>query len=620
MKATLSARETQIGKSAIQLTEDVLATYMLAMHARKGNVVGRQLLNRTTADEAVVNELYNTLIEDAGNHEAAAQAPVDVLFAAFERFLKVGAWRNNFGLLLSQRCIEELQLNSERLSPYDYEEYLSKVLFELSPQNRRAFKEVLILLMDLLDGTSNDGDRGALMSMFTDILIPQGNNPHDFMPLVDRLVAEHDVLLANTSSATTSTQNSVASRATDTTQATSLSSKTSSFSKRLGAGLLRTWSKPTRIVDSTPLLMRHKSADLSSIVSLRPLSATQSVASSSRPTTSSSRPMSRDRPLVVGASAENYRPVSWYPKEPKNAAETTLLSTPGRKRRSSLSDITDLPLPNTSPFWASPSTRRFETPKKTGTSCVRLGSPIALVKEDKQTLKPTRHLPSTPELLKKVSGSQSLHPLNPLLQNPPTPKGVLSERPGSGNTPPPLLLSRRTAGSPKKLRKTTPQIIEERIQVQKLAVKSAQVSTQTDISDLTKDLKDLGLDRRTADDFKTRLSVSDSKFHNINYTLAQQMNMLEVDMSAALRASERKVKELDNLLRQSNAENDALYKRNNKELERIYARVTSGGEQESEFPRKIAESQEEASQWMKEAKKLKRENAILKARLGAAEE
>jgi hypothetical protein len=41
--------------------EDTLATYVLALHERKGNVTGTLLRNRALADELAVNEVYNTL-------------------------------------------------------------------------------------------------------------------------------------------------------------------------------------------------------------------------------------------------------------------------------------------------------------------------------------------------------------------------------------------------------------------------------------------------------------------------------------------------------------------------------------------------------------------------------
>ena len=48
-------------KDTLTLLQDTLATYLVSLHARSGNVVGRVLRGRAGADELVVNELYNIL-------------------------------------------------------------------------------------------------------------------------------------------------------------------------------------------------------------------------------------------------------------------------------------------------------------------------------------------------------------------------------------------------------------------------------------------------------------------------------------------------------------------------------------------------------------------------------
>lgn len=48
-------------KDTLTLLQDTLATYILSLHSRSGNVVGRVLRGRAGADELVVNELYNVL-------------------------------------------------------------------------------------------------------------------------------------------------------------------------------------------------------------------------------------------------------------------------------------------------------------------------------------------------------------------------------------------------------------------------------------------------------------------------------------------------------------------------------------------------------------------------------
>ena len=48
-------------KDTLTLLQDTLATYILSLHSRSGNMVGRVLRGRAAADELVVNELYNVL-------------------------------------------------------------------------------------------------------------------------------------------------------------------------------------------------------------------------------------------------------------------------------------------------------------------------------------------------------------------------------------------------------------------------------------------------------------------------------------------------------------------------------------------------------------------------------
>lgn len=48
-------------KDTLTLLQDTLATYIVSLHSRSGNVVGRVLRGRAGADELVVNELYNVL-------------------------------------------------------------------------------------------------------------------------------------------------------------------------------------------------------------------------------------------------------------------------------------------------------------------------------------------------------------------------------------------------------------------------------------------------------------------------------------------------------------------------------------------------------------------------------
>jgi hypothetical protein len=172
----------------MQKLENTLASYILALQTRKGNIVGRNLKMRATADELAVNELYNGLLEDPQTMSLAAQVSVDVLFAAFEKFVSV-AWRQQFGPIMPEATMQSLQQKAETMFPMDFDAYMRATIDELPSQNQNAFKDVINLLADLLDGTGNDGDRGSLTVAFTEVLVSD-SNPHEYIALIDRFVVD----------------------------------------------------------------------------------------------------------------------------------------------------------------------------------------------------------------------------------------------------------------------------------------------------------------------------------------------------------------------------------------------------------------------------------------------
>lgn len=65
-KVTLVETATETYKSPLALLEDTFTAYVVALRSRSGNVVGRVLRSRATADEVLVNELYNILRQSLG--------------------------------------------------------------------------------------------------------------------------------------------------------------------------------------------------------------------------------------------------------------------------------------------------------------------------------------------------------------------------------------------------------------------------------------------------------------------------------------------------------------------------------------------------------------------------
>ena len=179
-------------QNPLALLEESLKTYIVALHSRSGNIVGRVLRGRATLDELTVNELYNAILQDPGQIQAAAEVSVDVLFAAFEKFLQ-RAWRESMGLLLQADVLTDMQSSLDAGKPVMFAQQVQRSVEEMPPQNRRAFAATIKLLSDLLEASGNDGDRGALMACFAEVLFPVPN-PHDYIMLLDRLVDDCESL------------------------------------------------------------------------------------------------------------------------------------------------------------------------------------------------------------------------------------------------------------------------------------------------------------------------------------------------------------------------------------------------------------------------------------------
>ena len=60
-KITFVETAAEIYKNPFALLEDTFTAYVVALRSRSGNVVGKVLRGRATADELIVNELYNIL-------------------------------------------------------------------------------------------------------------------------------------------------------------------------------------------------------------------------------------------------------------------------------------------------------------------------------------------------------------------------------------------------------------------------------------------------------------------------------------------------------------------------------------------------------------------------------
>ncbi|KAI9852333.1 MAG: hypothetical protein M1838_001038 [Thelocarpon superellum] len=421
--------------------EDTMTTYITAIHERRGHIEGRMLRNRAAADELTTNDVYNAFLEDPTKHENCADIPLDVLFAAFEKFLR-RAWTDRMDAVIDQPTLNMILAKSETLSASNFEEYFRLIMSELAPPNRRAFRTILALLASLLDGAQHDGDRGSLTATFAEMLVPKGGS-HAYIPLLDRLVQDLDRIFdeytpANTTGRGTPMTGSINStlRGARPIQAGSVSSNTSSLRKRLGlstqsreqhrpeseskaGSVWRTLSKSSRgqtyaetgsISMSKASLLRTKSTDRDPR-----LVATQ-------------RPISHDRPSVFNAFSQ--RPGSAHADAPSSALGTLpVMTAPGsvarrHKRRSSLSDLQSLRQASGSlPMPALPLTQ-----PKTAETVARPTTPEEVGPTELKSAKIRRPAtPKTPSPVKKFVIAGRSSPVRK--ENAASPRSTLTERP-----------------------------------------------------------------------------------------------------------------------------------------------------------------------------------------------
>lgn len=95
---------------------------------------------------------------------------------------------------------------------------------------------------------------------------------------------------------------------------------------------------------------------------------------------------------------------------------------------------------------------------------------------------------------------------------------------------------------------------------------------------------------------------------------AGRQNQLQKDMDILLKASDFKVKEIDQLFKESMAENELLYEKLNSELGKIARALKSKQrDEQAELIKSMKESGEETSRVKKENARLRREIASLRA-------
>ncbi|KAF5573057.1 Rho guanyl nucleotide exchange factor [Fusarium pseudoanthophilum] len=632
-KDSVTQEETRTENPLVRL-EQTFTGYVAALQSRKGLIIGRTLLQRSVVDELSVNELYNRLIESPFDVDAAADLGTEVIFVAFEKFLRI-AWTDQIGPVMSMHSLDTLQARVNKRVPGDFADFVNFLFGDMAPQNRRAFTALIKLLANLLDGCGNDGDRGALTLAFAELLVYDGTAPN-YINLLDRLVEDCDRIfeepgLNHSFNLDNSTYESINSAIRGKGYTPSLASNTSSLRRKFGFdNLLRQNSR-----DERPSVWRQ-------------LSRSRSIDDNTLPKKLSRRPGSKDRPPIAGAFDEMQRPGSSHRLletigEPET--EKPLPRSPKKKRRSSLSDLKSLMAATTldddaeSPQPLQDAKETSEkvnaSPKATSPSRIPVSPGVATLRGSKQKenvpdpfqqiTSPNTLAPSPMELSEEPTRRTSpakghRHSRTLSSTNIPTLRPYRSAPPGSESPPRPS--SSPTRRGTQRLRLQSPQKLRERLNTEKQAVDEVDASLRSELSKIGEEMARVNNTRPPGSQSVDMRRVSaavrelEDRIPTAIQELQDKQNAIQRDMETTVKAAEAKVRAIDQLYKEAVAENELLYEKFNGELGKIVKALKGKGKDEKEeLMMRLRDQSDETARMKKENARLKREMVSLRAAL-----
>ncbi|KAJ4289497.1 hypothetical protein N0V88_006979 [Collariella sp. IMI 366227] len=546
------AVEEEAPENPLVRLEQTFTGYVANMQARKGYFIGRTLLNRSMADELAVNDLYNRLIEFPFDLDAAQELGTEVIFAAFEKFIRI-AWREQIGPVMSMQSLQALQVRTSKKVVGDFADFVRFLFGDMAPQNRRAFTAIIKLLADLLDGCSNDGDRGVLTLAFAELLVDDGTAP-DYINLLDRLVEDCERIFEKTDQnaeltalllSTGPYDALVASNRSQRSVAGSVTSNTSSLRRKFGFDtLLRQNSKTeTDRPSMWRTLSKHsKTPSAGDTGSMSKASRSKSIDLGANYTLPNRlrRPGSRDRPPVAGAFDDiNHRPASSHRLEtigePEVVEATGTVKTLKKKRRSSLSDLKSL---------MAGASLDDDDDDEDDPSLM----PLRINKQ--QTAEKFNSAPRPP--------SRSKIPANHLAQ--PTPNSASNPRKNSAS-----------ASKPRK------KAVDEVDASSALNSRASQKTWPASPIPTTSSTSSSSSTTPRPHRLQTSLTTLESRIPVLLSSLQSRHAQLQSDADATLRAAEAKVKAIDQLYKEATAENELLYEKFNGELGKIVKALRGKG-------------------------------------------
>ena len=651
------------------------------------------------------------MIESPFDLDASADLGTEVIFAAFEKFVRI-AWREQMGPVMTNQALEALQIRASKRVPGDFADFVNYLFGDMAPQNRRAFTALIKLLADLLDGCGNDGDRGALTIAFAELLVDDGS-AHNYINLLDRLVEDCDHIFDEAGFGAGSpfrgsgyeSLNSTTRSHKSTTG--SMTSNTSSLRRKFGFDtLLRQNSKtdPDR-PSMWRTLSKHgrnpatgEAASLSrASINSRSRSIDLGIHQPLPPTPNKARrPGSRDRPPVAGAFDDiSHRPTSSHPLETIGEPETEPAESRGykKKRRSSLSDLKALmaatsledeeqplvplavnkqtsekfnssnprppPSPTKIPMTTASSQHSLRSPRQqenvlenlerissnettsttatsanvnvnananVSTSVLNTTSLTTTTTATATTSKPHRRTHAktlSTSQIPTLRPARSANAGNSGGETSPGSPARPSTSPGKGG-PGPGAGAGGGGPSPQRLRLQSPQKLRDRLQVEKKAAEEVDAGLREELSRISEDMARVGTallpphSAATTDLRRLAASVKalEERVPHMLREVQERQAELQAEMESTLRASEAKVRAVDQLYKEATAENELLYEKFNSELGKmVKALKGKGREDKEELVAKLRESGEERARMKKDNARLKREIVSLKTAL-----
>lgn len=684
--------------------EQTFTGFIAALQGRKGSIIGRTLLSRSMVDELTVNDLYNRLIESPFDYEAGGELGTEVIFVAFENFLRV-AWAEQMGSVMTMQALDTLQERANKRVPGNFADFVNYLFKEMAPQNRRAFTAIIKLLADLLDGCGNDSDRGALTLAFAELLVTDGSAPN-YINLLDRLVEDCDRIFEDPWAQhgfnfAASGADSISSGSRPRAQTGSVTSNASSLRRKFGLDMLLRQNQKEERPSVWRSLSKHRNPATGESPSLSraTMGRTRSIDDSTIPRRLLGRPGSRDRPPIAGAFDEAPpRPPSSHRLDfPLDTIGEPCSTTDGdghrtgtkrgkKKRRSSLSDLKNLMAsatlddgePPPEPLQATKETsgkvNSTATATQTQTTPVTSPKDAAATAAAAAAATPSR-IPMSPNAAHALKGPRQKEnqadpfsgaPLTvgPPLMRPDVPLSSMSVRLDSPTklAPPwrpqdsspikrrghsktlssssiPMLKPSRPAtaggdsatagpGSPTrtgtmKLRLQSPQRLRERLQTEKKAAGDVGASLQRELSQIGEEMTradggeahEAGLRQLAAS-----VKALEDKVPAAMDELMDRQAAMQRALETTVRATESKLRAIDQLHKEAVAENELLYEKFNSELGKIVKALRSKGKDDrEELVTRMREQSEETARLKKENARLRRDMASLRAALKGME-